>query len=735
MNSQVEEVFDENKNDEDDEEEIDDSSYIIEESQNGHWSKLNTDITSMQKLIDFDSAYLCVDNERGSECAWNEMIYYSSSHQLNRFSSAKSLELIAHRLESILNFLIDLDHANILKFYDYWFVKVDLGDDENGAGDTAAKLVVITEYATAGSLKKVLETYQSMQIKASTYKRWLNQILTAFRFFHNQGLSIFQGHLNTDTIFIQNNGVIKLTPTLLSLTGICDISQGQIYILRDNEDSHKTSLDKLYLNLTLNKVKDIHAIGRLAVEIFTAHLKNRTVHSPPLHHQMSTFDSLTHLMNLNEKEFLNQNLVYIEALTDDMQKDLIFRCLNASTQDEGTSNIQSIWFHPILNVTYSLKILSVASLLAYFQEKEKISKQQKQQHIQELQQYKKEMSSVILNTTATSIKPDSPPIHIPKITIDQNMLENTDSLFDTNKSRSHSHSLTNSFSKTTSSPSKSSDYYTQSPKLHRKLSLSILPRINNTCQNMLYHNNNLKAKTLTPKSTKDRKVSLTFLTGYQNLKIPHHFFAILEDIRSGLYPRLFKEPIQPANFQDDSIISTHLDFVLKQSHFIDLDRRLSVPLPTTDIDIELSPPQQSSISKVHETRRLASETCTINTKTTHGFMIELELTLKFQDDVCRTLRAYFPEEFLEYFQKNISINQQINNEITELREDNLIFLNENKIEFTAFCATTNFDDKCENICEHLAKELIEFGLINNNDCKIVVELFAKTIRAYVCALS
>lgn len=56
--------------------------------------------------------------------------------------------------------------------------------------------------------------------------------------------------------------------------------------------------------------------------------------------------------------------------------------------------------------------------------------------------------------------------------------------------------------------------------------------------------NNASYSNLMTKFSKNRelsrKVSLTFLTNVHDLKIPQDFFSILEDIRSGLYPRLFK---------------------------------------------------------------------------------------------------------------------------------------------------------------------------------------------------
>ncbi len=168
----------ENVNDfvDDDDDDYDDyANRIIDESPNGRFSKLDKDITLSQKLFDFDCTYLCIDNEKGTEAAWNEMIYSSWNGASNRFNSARALESVSNKLEEILKFLINLDHSNILKYFEYWFV----GDEENA---NEAKLVVITEYSTAGSLKKVLDSYNPINaklnrtgVKSSTFKRYLNR--------------------------------------------------------------------------------------------------------------------------------------------------------------------------------------------------------------------------------------------------------------------------------------------------------------------------------------------------------------------------------------------------------------------------------------------------------------------------------------------------------------------------------------------------------------------------------
>ena len=255
-----------------DEELDDDSPKILEESQNKLWSKLDSQINS-QKLIDFDTAFLANDNDKGTEVAWNEMIYYKNKPELNRFADKNSLASIVEKLKPILELLMKIDHPNLLKFYDYW----------SSEDDNVYKLVVITGYSSAGSLKKLLDSSRGTQtmIKEHTIKRWLNQILYSIKSLHDNKISIFQGHLNSDTIFIQSCGVIRLSPTLLSLNGLCELNNQLI----------QSSLDKkAHIDLNEELVrKDLKAIGRLAIDIFTAHLRLTPSSPKKSNHRVSKY--------------------------------------------------------------------------------------------------------------------------------------------------------------------------------------------------------------------------------------------------------------------------------------------------------------------------------------------------------------------------------------------------------------------------------------------------------------
>lgn len=146
----------------------------------------------------------------------------SPSRRSNRFESAEALRHIYEKLDQILKLLSRLDHSNLLRVHDYWFVE----------NDKHAKLVVITEYSSGGSLRRLLDASISSKssargrggdgrVKVQTSRRWLNQTVHLLRCLHHGGISLFQGAFNADTIFIQSCGVIKLAPVLLALNGLC----------------------------------------------------------------------------------------------------------------------------------------------------------------------------------------------------------------------------------------------------------------------------------------------------------------------------------------------------------------------------------------------------------------------------------------------------------------------------------------------------------------------------------
>lgn len=203
----------------------------------------------------------------------------SPSKRANRFESAETLRSIYERLESILKFLVKFDHSNMLNVHDYWFVETD----------EHAKLVVITDYSTGGSVRRLLDAAMSSsksaaasghgatrgRVKFQTSRRWINQSLYLLRYqtfyfnkfvyfclinflihlrcLHNEGISLFQGAFSTETIFIQSCGVIKLAPALLTLQGVCVFDNGVIRAATSNNGPRIQLNDEFRVSQRLEK--------------------------------------------------------------------------------------------------------------------------------------------------------------------------------------------------------------------------------------------------------------------------------------------------------------------------------------------------------------------------------------------------------------------------------------------------------------------------------------------------
>ncbi len=453
------------KNDFEEEEEEDDCNGILEESPDHRWNKLDTEI-KVQKLLDFDSAHLAIDTEIGNETAWNEMIYYKNLNTTNRFQDVYTLKNIYEKLKSILDFLIGIDHSNILKFFAHWFV-----ENEN-----EAKIVVITEYTTAGSLRKALELSKASQVKVKdqSAKRWINQICYSIKYLHSEmNLSIFQGNLVSDTIFIQNNGVIKLAPVLLLISDICQINSKNLIKPFINNNIQTNSNAKKLLKLTNDYVvKDIQAIGRISLEIFNSNFKKQP--SPTkLRSNLSPQNSIELMFSVTTND--DYLLLNDSDNNNNQFAHFINQCLHI---DKLNPNIETIWFHPFINLIYSLKVLSVFSILTCFHDKSK-----KKTEIKNKQKKQSENNN------------------------NNNLAKMNNKL--TKKNSGSEVNLTVTQTQLTPSSNNSSR-----SKMNKKNSFNSLDKFKDK-----------------------RKVSLSFLSSFNNLTLPQNFFSILDDIRFGLFKK------------------------------------------------------------------------------------------------------------------------------------------------------------------------------------------------------
>ncbi len=134
--------------------------------------------------------------------------------------------------------------------------------------------------------------------------------------------------------------MIKLTPTLLRLTGVCEISKNVIRRSNSPFSVSKCEKTKPKIMKLSNEIiqKDINAIGTIALEIFTAHIKTKKSDNP-------VTGGSSHCEDMLENDFVSKCFEF------------------------DSNTIDSIWYHPFINDIYGLKVLSVYSILAYFQEK------------------------------------------------------------------------------------------------------------------------------------------------------------------------------------------------------------------------------------------------------------------------------------------------------------------------------------------------------------------------------
>ena len=110
-----------------------------------------------------------------------------------------------------------------------------------------------------------------------------------------------------------------------------------------------------------------------------------------------------------------------------------------------------------------------------------------------------------------------------------------------------------------------------------------------------------------------------------------------------------------------------------------------------------------------EERKLTWNDCYLkNNFETDSKAIQLNLTIKFNDNLCRLLQCYIPNEIIDYIKFDLENNYNIDQEIN---------LNENS--------------RIHKICKGLTYELINYGLINVKDYDSIVSLLMNSIKKYI----
>ena len=152
----------------------DEESEILEESPCGRWLK-RREVVPYRDVPGIDCAYLAMDTEEGVEVVWNEAT----------FSEAKKFKEQEDKLRNVFEILTLIDHPNIVKFHKYW---ANEGKADDKAKDNVKpRVVLITEYMQAGSLKQFLKKTKknSRKIQLQSWRRWCRQILSALSYLHS----------------------------------------------------------------------------------------------------------------------------------------------------------------------------------------------------------------------------------------------------------------------------------------------------------------------------------------------------------------------------------------------------------------------------------------------------------------------------------------------------------------------------------------------------------------------
>lgn len=137
----------------------------------------------------FKTVYRGLDTETGVAVAWCEL----QESKLNKVER--------QRFREEAEMLKDLQHPNIVRFYDYWE-----GQDHAGK---KKYIVLVTELMTSGTLKTYLKRFNRINIKV--LKSWCRQILKGLSFLHSRNPPVIHRDLKCDNIFITGTtGSVKI---------------------------------------------------------------------------------------------------------------------------------------------------------------------------------------------------------------------------------------------------------------------------------------------------------------------------------------------------------------------------------------------------------------------------------------------------------------------------------------------------------------------------------------------
>ncbi|EDV93665.1 nuclear receptor-binding protein homolog [Drosophila grimshawi] len=311
-----------------------DESEILEESPCGRWLKRREEV-DQRDVPGIDCVHLAMDTEEGVEVVWNEVQY----------AQLQDLKTQEDKMRQVFDNLLQLDHQNIVKFHRYW---TDTLHAER------PRVIFITEYMSSGSLKQFLKRTKrnAKRLPLESWRRWCTQILSALSYLHSCTPPIIHGNLTCDSIFIQHNGLVKIGSVVPDAVHY-SVRRAQNLELeqqpkreREREQergAHYFHAPEYGAAEQLTAAVDIYAFGMCALEMAALEIQPQSSNSETT--------------AINEDTILRT----INSLDNDLQRDLILKCLNPQPQDRPSAS--DLLFHPLLFEVHSLKLLAAHCLV------------------------------------------------------------------------------------------------------------------------------------------------------------------------------------------------------------------------------------------------------------------------------------------------------------------------------------------------------------------------------------
>ncbi|VDO60745.1 unnamed protein product [Heligmosomoides polygyrus] len=296
---------------------------ILEESPCKRWSKRREQV-KQRDVPGIDVAYLAMDNETGNEVVWNEV----------QFSERKNFRAQEEKINAVFDNLTQLVHTNLVKFHKYW----------TDAKSEKPRIIFITEYMSSGSMSLFLQRTRKsgspLSIKA--WKKWTTQILSALNYLHSCVPPITHGNLTCDTVFIQQNGLIKIGCGMLNVAP--DAINHHVKTCRDNLKNLQYIAPEYEYCSEVTPAADIYSFGICALEI-------------------AVMGGLSGCQNGGSDGPISPDCIEkaIRSLEDAKQRDLIQLCLQKDPSKRPSA--RQLLFHPVLFEVHSLKLLAAHKIV------------------------------------------------------------------------------------------------------------------------------------------------------------------------------------------------------------------------------------------------------------------------------------------------------------------------------------------------------------------------------------